>query len=256
MPVFKCATCGRFLHRPDNLFGSAWQCPTCGPIVVEKTVAASAPLARLLERECRLSCSASPDLEPCTCRSCGRLLFRPADLEGSAWQCHVCGPTFVAPVTAFTAMLRKVYLLQQAGSPPQTASRFVLHGELGSRVTLAAILFGILMTTVSFAVVYSKPEDHPFLVWGVAVFVVLAALLLIFFVLDVRNLFRQRKFTGVHSRFTSGLPASLIDWPAAPKAANEQAHLLRRETISQEPPAADASILSSPHPPTGQDDTE
>ncbi|HZT78879.1 MAG TPA: hypothetical protein VFA26_01550 [Gemmataceae bacterium] len=55
MPVFACPSCGRLLHRPEEMLGRAWQCFTCGPIqVAEQPAAVSEELARLLEQEYQL----------------------------------------------------------------------------------------------------------------------------------------------------------------------------------------------------------
>src|SRR5215831_17414033 len=34
-----------------------------------------------------------------TCKSCGRWLYRPDEMSGTAWQCIVCGPTEIGDTT-------------------------------------------------------------------------------------------------------------------------------------------------------------
>ena len=52
MSIYKCSSCGRLLFRPDELSGRAWQCPTCGPIVIADEPAIVSPaLSTLLEQE-------------------------------------------------------------------------------------------------------------------------------------------------------------------------------------------------------------
>jgi hypothetical protein len=63
MPVFRCASCGCLLFRPENLPGRAWQCFTCGPITVsDAPVRVNADVAALLEKEYRLSLSGSSEI--------------------------------------------------------------------------------------------------------------------------------------------------------------------------------------------------
>jgi hypothetical protein len=60
MPVFKCTSCGRLLHRLEEFLGRSWQCPACGPFNVPKeAVNVSQELARLLESEYELLLLAS-----------------------------------------------------------------------------------------------------------------------------------------------------------------------------------------------------
>ena len=58
MAVVNCLTCGRLLYRPDELRGWRWQCPTCGPTVIDE-VSQPVPLhlAVQLEAEYRRTLS-------------------------------------------------------------------------------------------------------------------------------------------------------------------------------------------------------
>ena len=65
MPIFVCESCGRLLFRPEELLGSAWQCPTCGPTVIcTEEVTVSLKLASLLQKEYELGLREPPVIYP------------------------------------------------------------------------------------------------------------------------------------------------------------------------------------------------
>jgi hypothetical protein len=60
------------------------------------------------------------------CASCGRLLYRPGNLLGRAWQCFTCGPTRVSDAAVdvgadLAALLEREYRLSISGSPDISA---------------------------------------------------------------------------------------------------------------------------------------
>jgi len=55
MAIVTCTTCCGLVWRPDEMVGTAWQCPTCGPTKVSReTQNVPALLAELLEREYKM----------------------------------------------------------------------------------------------------------------------------------------------------------------------------------------------------------
>src|SRR5262249_51300409 len=61
------------------------------------------------------------------CSSCGRLLYRPAELSGRAWQCPSCGPTEVSDEVTVSPhlaeLLEEEYRLSVSGPAAAPARR-------------------------------------------------------------------------------------------------------------------------------------
>jgi predicted RNA-binding Zn-ribbon protein involved in translation (DUF1610 family) len=254
MPVFQCKTCERYLYRPDDLLGRAWQCPGCGPTVIsDKAVSLCAELTALLEREYRLGLAPPPEVSALHCAKCGRVVYRPADLLGRAWQCPKCGPTVLTeePVNlpAELAALRgeDEPPVQPSAAPGESEAEeegpFKLRAIPGTRGMLVAAVGAVLFTLV-FGFSHLLPQPL-FNVLAVAAFVIavggFAVAVISIPVLLASEVERRRRLHDVHSRLNSTPSPNRVD-RAEPRAAVPNVQR-RPETVDPEPDANQAAHL-------------
>ncbi len=233
MPVFRCTTCKRYLFRPAELLGRAWQCPSCGPTVVaDQAVEVSSTLADLLEREYRLSFAAPPPVSRCQCRTCGRPPYRPDDLLGHAWQCPACGPTVVADAIPGTAVVVSEQALRKVARPPFRSS------------ALALVLYAALVLAAVHMVVSFRPTLR---VFGAFAGVTVVVTLLVLFGGDLRNYFRRKKYPGLNASWKERA-ASMSDWPPPPQPppGTEQHVQPRTDAVSDQPNPPETNPFSKP----------
>jgi hypothetical protein len=209
--------------------------------VSEEVTDVSARLAELLEREYQLGLAPPPELTAVHCRSCGRVLYRPADLLGNAWQCHVCGPTTVSeePVTAPAGATT-------AGGGEEVSGPFRQSTVPGERALRRVLLFAVVVfaLVVGLSAFRAGPFTDYLLAGGLAVAgtgITIGLLGLPLVILMEAHRRRKLKAVDAHLKWTRGAPRR--GWPDPPDP-DADPHIQRRpETISAGPDGTEAEQI-------------
>ena len=152
MAIFTCRSCGGLLYRPDEMLGTAWQCPTCGPThVLLQAVNVPEELAKLFEEEYR------------------RLVW--SDPSGPE-----AGPTSASPAQQSVA----VPVVRPRRLRIDLNPRMTIQLPKGGRIILSAILLsaGIALFGISLLQPWLHYSDFIVLLAGIGVSLAAATILL------------------------------------------------------------------------------
>jgi hypothetical protein len=209
------------------------------------------------------------------CTSCGRLLFRPENLLGRAWQCPSCGPTTVSDAAVrvnadVAAILEKEYRLSLPGSaeistePPGEEREEGLsptpfrtyprdpwgtqsQGQQDFTVPTAPRVLGLAGHVMCATILVISLLGAAGILWAswadsilqlvVLVIVGVPSLALIITMLVVIRgaILHEEKLTTVDEQLQNAPPPKL-DWPAPPDPADATGRVQRKDD-SVSPPA-------------------
>jgi hypothetical protein len=196
-----------------------------------------------------------------TCTSCGRLLHRPEEFVGRAWQCPTCGPTTVSEDAAsvpaeLAALLETEYQRGLSGPPsvypgPASAVQVPLWGPLKRDdltigvIILVAVLVAWAIEVRVLPLVQSVVPDWPRL-GRFALVIALGAFvgLVIFLAMRIKERHRRRWLKAIESHPSTTSSPGKFRWTSLPSAACDAGpHVVRNEDAGSKPAPKDTTHL-------------